>query len=155
MTSVALFEFSNSQSCACVHILLRPHHLCVIQNTHSLMTRYLDVEAAPSFGKAAFLPQAAAVIAAGAGLCSDVPFALFVQTLAFVALNKVYALPKHCLLCIIRCMMRILLLADTLSSTLSGSSLFSLWPSPASRCIAAHAHAPSSLPSLSLVSALS
>ena len=54
-------------------------------------TRYLDVAAASSFGKSAFLPQAAAVVVAGAALSSDVPFALFVQTLAFVALNKVYA----------------------------------------------------------------
>jgi hypothetical protein len=52
--------------------------------------RYLDVSSAPIFGKFAFLPQAAAVVAAGAALSFDVPFALFIQTLAFVALNKVY-----------------------------------------------------------------
>jgi hypothetical protein len=59
-------------------------------NPRHSATRYLDVAAAPSFGKSAFLPQAAAVLVAGAALSSDVPFALFIQTLAFVALNKVY-----------------------------------------------------------------
>lgn len=51
---------------------------------------YLDVTSAAAFGKSAFLPQAAAVVAAGVALSSDVPFALFIQTLVFVALNKVY-----------------------------------------------------------------
>jgi hypothetical protein len=50
----------------------------------------LDVASAPAFGKSSFLPQAAAVLVAGVSLSFDVSFALFIQTLAFVALNKVY-----------------------------------------------------------------
>lgn len=61
----------------------------------SSVARYLDVSSAPQFGKSAFLPQAVAVVAAGAALSFDVPFALFIQTLSFVALNKVYVVCAH------------------------------------------------------------
>ena len=75
-------------SLACTHTVLTPR-----PHPHPLNCRYLDVDAAPAFGKSAFLPQAAAVLVAGAALSFDVPFALFIQTLAFVALNKVYDWP--------------------------------------------------------------
>ncbi|CAE7862400.1 PIGM, partial [Symbiodinium sp. KB8] len=44
---------------------------------------------AASLGLAAFLPQLAVVLAAGFGLYRDLPLAMLVQAVAFVALNKV------------------------------------------------------------------
>lgn len=44
---------------------------------------------AASLGLSAFLPQLAVVLAAGFGLYRDVPLAMLVQAVAFVALNKV------------------------------------------------------------------
>jgi hypothetical protein len=101
-------------------------------NTRHPTTRYLDVASAPSFGKSAFLPQAAAVFVAGAALSSDVPFALFIQTLAFVALNKVYENTSIILVSFRRfsvissSLIHIVAFAVTQCSTLSGSFRFSL-----------------------------